>query len=271
MILTAGAAPIFLSKNYIHKDLITLGQYSVTSMQALLKRIVDMDPYAYWQSSGSSDAVMETITMSTVEGNTITLHTDVGLIALLNINLKEFYIRISADYGVSWVGEYSVVDNTLENYILDISAAPKSVNYILIGAHTTIVPNQEKRIGTLVVAGLKKQMLNVPDFPIVRKDIENVKILQMANGSENVTRIKRSEASCSFFAATYKFSYVTYAELVAMRTFRRDNPEFLFYPEPYEKPGEIFHCRFDGPFVEQESAQYKGAGYNLQFSVKEIA
>lgn len=269
--LTAGAAPIFLTNNYCSPDLITAGsKVTASAMEAIADRVVDMDPYAYWQGASADDTVTETLDIPLYVGLAQTVRSDIAFIALLNINLASFNILLSDDNGVSFHTTYTITGNTGANYIKDISAGLKSANLIRIAAIGTIVPNSLKKLGTVVAAGLLLQMTTVPDHPINRSDIENVKVLTMGDGSQNVTYIKRSAASFEFYNAAFQFSLMATTEIDLLRGLRRDNPAFIIYPEPGEFAGEMFYARFNGGFKISPSNEYKGAGYDLRFTVTEI-
>lgn len=271
MNLALGANPIFLTKNYVNRDVVLAGGVlTASSMQALVERVTDMDPYATWNSGGSDDTVTETIDIALYEGITQTLRTDIALLALLNINFKSFTIQLSDDNGGSFHTTYTVTDHAAENYVLDLSAGVKSADFIRITATTTQTANEEKVLGTVVAAGLIRQMTADPVHPMTRAPRQNVRALTMADGSENISYIKRSAASFEFYGATFKFAYVTDAELLAIKAMSREYPTFLFYPEPYEKPGEIFLCRFPTPPKVQNSDYFKGAGYDLTMEVREV-
>jgi hypothetical protein len=271
MNLALGANPIFLTKNYINRDVVLAGGVlTASSMQALAERVVDMDPYATWNSGGSDDTVTETLDIALYEGITQVLRTDIALLALLNINFKSFTIQLSDDNGSSFHTVYTVADHAAPQYVLDLSAGVKSANFIRVTATTTQTANEEKVLGTVVAAGLIRQMTADPVHPMARAPRNNVRVLTMADGSENISYIKRSAASAEFYGGAFKFSYVTDAELTEMKALCREYPTFLFYPEPYEKPGEIYLCRFVAPPRVQNSDYYKGAGYDLSFDVREV-
>lgn len=271
MKLSADANPIFLTENYVKRDVILAGGVlTASSMQALVERVVDMDPFAAWNSGGSDDTTTETIDIALYEGVSQTLRTDIALIALLNINFKSFTIHLSDDAGSSFHTTYTVTDHASANYVLDLSAGVKSANFIRITATTTQMANEEKVLGTVVAAGLIWQMIAAPVHPMIRSGRENVKVVIMADGSQNISFIKRSAASHEFYGARLKFRFVTETELLVLQAIRRNSPTFLFYPEPYEKPGEIFHCRFGGPPQTQNSDHYKGAGHDVSFDVVEV-
>jgi len=221
MILTIGANPIFLTKNYVNRDVVLAGGVlTASSMQALAERVVDMDPYATWNSGGSNDTVTETLDIALYEGITQTLRSDIALIALLNINFKSFTIQLSDDNGSSFHTTYTVANHAAAQYVLDLSSGLKSANFIRVTATTTQTANEEKMLGTVVVAGLLRQMTADPVHPMTRANTANVKAITMADGSQDITYIKRSAASYEFFGMKLKFEYVTDAELLDLRALR---------------------------------------------------
>lgn len=267
----AGAPPIFLTPNFCSPDLISAGsKVTASAMEAIAGRVVDMDPFSYWQGASADDGVTETLDIPLYVGTSQAVRSDIAVLAILNTNLASFNILLSDDGGVNFHTTYAVTGNTAANYFRDITAALKTANLIRIEAVGTIVPNSLKKIGTVVAAGLLLQMTTVPDSPINRSDIENVKVLTMGDGSQNITYIKRSAASFEFYNATFAFSLMTPAEIDLLRALRRDNPAFIIYPEPGEFPGDMFYSRFNGGFKITPSSDYKGAGYDLKFVITEI-
>lgn len=279
MNLTPAAPPIFLKPNYAKDSAgfvfgTSTPKITVTSMQALADRLVDMDPFSTWNSAGSTDSTNpQTIGIPLYVGVTQTLRTDIALIALLNINFKDFTISLSSDGGSTFTDMYAVTNNTLSNYIIDASASVKSADYIKIYVTTTFAstPDVEKFLGTVVMSGLIRQMVAAPMFPISRGVSENVKVLDMGDGSKNITYIKRSAASFEFYNANFNFKMVTDSELTAMRALRRGYPSFIFYPEPGDKTGEMYQSMFiPGSFQSQTSHTCKNLGNDLQFGIQEI-
>lgn len=269
--LTAGAPVIFLSPNYCSPDLIAAGFKVISSeMEAIADRLVDMDPYSIWQGANADDTVKVTIDIPLYVGNTQTVRAEIGILAILNTNLKDFNILLSDDNGANFHTTYAVTGNTSANYVRDLTAATKTANLIRIEGQATIVANQLKKIGTVLAAEVLYQMATVPDHPINRSDIENVKALVMGDGSQDITYIKRSAASFEFYQASFKFSMVTPTEIEILRQLRRENPALVIYPEPGEFAGQMFYVRFNGGFKMAPSNEYKGAGYDVSVMVTEI-
>lgn len=276
MNLITGAPPIFLTPNYLRdsKNTTLSTRITASSMQDIVDRIADMDPYATWNSAGSTDTVNpQILSIALYVNDTQTVRSDIAYIALLNMNFKDFTIALSSDNGTTFTDTYTVTGNTLKDYIIDASAAVKSANFIQIVVTTTFAatPNVEKILGTVVVAGLIRQMVAVPDMPLARGSIENVKVLTMADGSKNITYMKRSAASFEFYTGSFSFSRVTDAEVEALRNLRREYTSFILIPEPGDKTGEMFWCMFTpGSFKTSLTNSIKSYGNDVSFSVQEI-
>jgi hypothetical protein len=274
LVLTPAAPPIFLTTNMLRDSVTVDGvqRITATSMAAIADRIVDMDPYSTWNSSGSaSDTDPQTITIPLYVANEPVVRSNIGMVALLNMNFKTFTVGLY-NAGVLQY-QYSVSNNTSANWIQDTTDYLWSADSVVIYVTATFAatPNVEKFLGTVIVAEVISQMTTPPAGAITRGAIENVRALTMANGSKNVTRIKRSAASHEFYTAGFKFSYMSDTELATLRTVRRNNPAFIIYPEPGDKVGEIYQCMFTpGSFKSQPTSVYKGAGNDVSFDVQEI-
>lgn len=272
MILTSGAAPIFLTKNYVNRDVLDAsvpGIFTASSMQDLAERILQMDPYAYWQGSTADDAVTETFDIELYEGEAQALRL-VGFLALLNINFKGFTVSLSDDGGVSFHTVYTETDHAAAYWRKDLSAGKKNVNFIRIAATTTQTANDYKKLGTVIAADILLQ-LTTPPSTIDPQDVENSTANVMADGSKDVTLIKHSAASFTFYGAAFKHKNVSETEMDDLKQVRRENPVFLFCPEPGDRQMEIYYCRFTGAMKYPYSSAFKGAGRDLSYAVEEIA
>lgn len=270
MNLASGAPPIFLTKNYVNRDVVDgAGVFTVSSMDAIKERILDMDPYAYWQGANADDAVSEVVDIALYDGAAQVVRS-LDFLALLNINFKSFTVELSDDGGTSFHTTYTETDYALSYWVKDLSAAAKDANYIRITANTTQTANSYKKLGTVVAAGLLKQMPEPPSTPIDRNEVETAIALTMSDGSKDISYIRRSDASFTFYQASLNFRYVPAADLRELQELRRENPVFLLYPEPGDKQDEVFYCRFSTPLKIKYSSEYKGAGHDLAFGVEEI-
>ena len=278
MDLTPAAPPIFLKPNYLRESAgVIFGtatpKITITSNAALADRLVDMDPNATWNSTGSSDGNTQTILIPVYVGVTQTIKTDISCIALLNNNFRTFTVELSTDNGATYGTPYSVDNNTLVDYIIDTSASPVSANLVRIVATNTFTSlgSVEKKLGAVVLSGLIYQMLSRPLFPISETPIENVRVLVMADNSKNITYMKRSAASYEFYTGSFKFGHMIETEITAIRSLRRSYPAFIFYPEPGDKKGSMYYSMFSpGSFGRQMSNICKALGNDLAFSIEEI-
>ena len=271
---TPYAYPIFLTKNYFSGDVVNYGAgtFSTTSMGGLGVRLFDMDPFAFGLSNGSAEGTPETIISQLFEGYALAQRV-VGLVALLNINLKAFTVYGSTDGGATWpITIANETINTATNYVVDLSGAPITINAVKVVATNVMNPavSAEKQIGTIVLCGVLGQVQRAPD-KIVRKYFDNQRVVKLPDGSEDITNIKRSPASHELYGCDITFTYLSDADRDMMRSVRRANPNFCLYPEPGERPGDIFYGRFDKDWQDEQTILYKAQGNSTVISFKEIS
>ena len=271
MILTPGAAPIWLTKNYFSADAdLRGGTFSTTSMGGIGKRLYDMDPFAYGLSAGSSEGTHEIIISQLYEGYALAQRV-VGLLALLNTNIANFTVYASTDGGVTWPTTLATVaGNTAVNYVLDLSASPVTMNAIKIDITNTIGAVNEKQVGTVVLCGVLFQPARPPD-KMKRKYRDNQRIVVMADGSKDVTYIKRSPASHEFYGCQMPWSFMSDSDRDALRAVRRANPSCCLYPEPGDRAGDLFYGKFTGDWGDEPTSQWKGAGNSLAVDFEETS
>lgn len=272
MNLTSGAAPIFFTKNYVNRDVLDAkvpGIFTASSMQEIADRILEMDPYSIWQGSTADDTVTEILDIALYEGDAQALR-ELGFLALVNINFKGFTVSLSDDNGVTFHTVYTETAHAAAYWLKDLSAGKKNVNFLRIAATTTQTANDYKMLGTVIAADLLLQ-LTTPPSTIEPQDVENSVINTMADGSKDVTLMKHSATSFTFYGASFRHSNVAETEMDDLKAVRRENPVFLFYPEPGDKQMEIYFCRFNGAIKYPYSSAFKGAGRNLSYAIEEIA
>lgn len=266
--LTPGAPPVFLTKNYFSGDANNYGgTFSAGDNAALGPRVYDMDPFAFWASIDATDGTHQIVSSQLYEGYGLASRV-VGLVALLNINLANFVLSYSTDGGSTWTVLSTVTGNTASTYVLDLSAAPVTMNAFKVDATTTITANQAKQIGTIVLCGVLFQPSASAD-KIKRTYFDNQRIVALADGSEDITYIKRSPASHEFYGCQLSFSFLSDTDIDGIRTVRRANPNCCLYPEPGDRAGDIFYGRFDGNWSDEQATLWKGAGRNTIITFKE--
>ncbi len=267
---TPKAYPVFLTKNYFSADSnLHGGDFYVSSNVNLGPRLYDMDPFAYWVSSGSSEGATEAIRCQLYEGFS-NVSRAVGLFALLNTNLKAFKAYYSTDAGVNWNLIVDVSANAATNYVFDMSAVPTTMNAFLLLATNTIGAVAEKQVGTIVLAGVQLQLARAPDR-IKRRYFDAARVVQLADYSEDITYVKRSPASHEFYGCDIYLTYLSDSDRDALRTIRRTSPNFCLYPEPGSRPGDLFYGRFTNDWEDEETILYKSQGNTTVLSFKEIS
>lgn len=277
--VAASAPPVFLSKNYINRDAEENGGVSQSSdslVNSLLERIWDMDPYSYVETSGSSDGASVTYDFNLYEIGVLTTRS-IDFIALTNFNLKNFKIEYSTNDGGTWTiftgADYQsgTANFSGEDFILSLASPVTGINRLKITAtHTQSGTGAEKKIGDFIAALADYQMTAVP-AKARSSFIENVRDVELGNKNINRVLKKWSAVSYEYFRKTYLFQYVTTSERDTLRRIKRNGDNFLWYPEPGEKKRDIYYAQFEGAWSDDDySLDYKGAGYDLGFTVRQV-
>ncbi len=273
--LTAGAAPIFLSKNYFSKDAnVYGGTFTVTSSSALGPRLYDMDPFAFWLSSGSTDGDSQVLMSQLYEGYAIAQRT-VKFFAMLNTNAKNFVVEYSTDNGSTWTNVVTVTGNTAPNYLYELPAEILLVSAWRVTITTTfaitgLAAGGEKKVGTICVHNVLYQTSQPPE-KLKRIYYSNAKIVVLADYSEDITRTKRSPASHQFYGCELSYANLPDEDRDALRTVDRENPNFCLMPEPGDRLGDLFYGRFVGDWQDEPTDEFKGAGNSVTLSFKETS
>ena len=267
--VAAGAAPIFLSKNYVNLEDAQNSGVAVSS-GTLAHRLYDMDPSIQWSSSGSSDGVTETVTISLYEQGTLTSRS-IDFVALLNHNLQRFIIEYSNDTGSTWTtitgGDYTGSDYSGANIVLVPTAF--TANMIRVTA-TDVQSGSEKLIG-LVVAALSSFQADQAMAAYVPKRTANRKEVILADGSTDYTHLLWSDNSFELYGASMKWLLAGSTLRTNLRTLATQQAPFIVYPEPGELPQEIHLCIMaSGGYSEEYASSYKTAGWNIGIDISEV-
>lgn len=271
--LLAGAPPAFLSKNYANKDVVKYGGFLQASTgQAFAYRLLDMDPYSYWTSAGSTDAITETIDGQIYEGAGQAAR-DVDFVGLLNTNVKNFKIEYSTDNGATFTpftgaNHMAGPGIATEDFLVSLAAPVVGVNRWKVSA-LTVQSGTEKIIGTLVL-GLGSFQLSKPFESYSKRAREQVRTIELGDGTLDTTYIKRSAASYEYYEASGMVTNLPQAELRQVEALKRSGAPFLFVPEPGDVQRDVFLSLFSGVLPRSYSALFKGSGYDVAFSVREI-
>ena len=271
--LTTEANPIFASKNYLNQDAIDYGTFTADEMSALLPRVIDGDPFSYWQGSTSSDLTTVVLTFSLNEGSAVVSRT-IDLIVLQNINWKNFTGQWSPD-GINWttITTLNYASGTADNAETDLIVNPSDITstakYIRFNVTKTIVADSKKKCGGIIIcAGVLQLAGGFEDYDI--KYRESVRELELGDRTISREYVMRSAASYDFWGAGFTASIVTEAELLLLRQIKRAGNPFVFIPEPGENPRDAYLCHFDGAWVHKYENPVRSIGYSIKIKVKEV-
>lgn len=268
-----GAPPAFLSKNYVNSDAKNNGgTFTATTNQGQIERVYDGDPYSYWEDANGVDGESQVITIDLYEAAAAASRS-IDLVALLNVNLKNFKVEyFNGTWNIFTGADYQsgVANFSAEDLIISLASPVTGVTQLRITMTHTQTANQKKKVGEIVAALADYQMAR--PFDRYDKDFEEMRrIVRLGNGSEDVVRTKRSAVSYEWYRASVFFSLVSETERDVLRRIKREGKHFLWYPEPGERKRDIFYCRFEGAWKDRYSSPFKGAGFDVGFTVREVA
>lgn len=273
MILTSEALPIFASRNWLNQDTIDYGTYTVDEMQALLSRVLDGDRFSYWSGSTTDDLV--TITMQfTFQDRSALMRRTFDLVVLQNINWKNFLVEYrNPDTGV-WATvtgldyQSGVANNAAADLIVNIPAGLEA-DAIRIFITKTIVADQAKKCGGIIFCQSAVQV-GVSFLNYKPKYRESVRELELGDKTISREYVRWSGASYDFYGAQFDVDFSTQAELDALRTIKRDGYNFIFIPEPGQRPDEVYLVCFDGVWGHGYESPSRTAGYAIPMKVKAV-
>jgi len=271
--ITGDASPIFASKNYLTQDAVDSGTFTAEEMPALIKRVIDGDPFSYWQGTTAVDTDEVIVGPFSFNQGTSLISRTPDLVILQNINWKNFVGEYSTD-GATWSTitgmNYAsgVADNSLTDLIVNVTAG-FTAKYVRFRATHTISANQKKKVGGIIVcAGVVQPAGGFMDYKVrFRESLREVEL-----GDKSVSReyIFRSAASYEFWGASFKLVIATAAELALLRQIKREGDPFVFIPEPADRKQDAFLCHFDGPWGHAYENPVRSIGYEIPMKVEEV-
>lgn len=267
--LTALAPSIFLSKNYLNRHAYNGGQLSVSSGDSFKHRLFDMDPASYWTSLGSDDVTNETIEFQLWQAGGQTMR-EVDFIGVFNHNIKKMKIETSDDNGITWTTRYDL-DNITETDTRVNTASLYDADRVRFTLYTTQTADQEKQIGDIVIAAATFQASLPPT--VYNRKAPRVSHKTASLGDDSIRRayVFRSDASYHFYETTMGFALVPESERQDFRAVLLGRNEFLWYPEPGDRTGDIFLCQAaPGTYQDNYQSNNKNSGYMIAFDLEEL-
>ena len=275
--LTATARPIFASRSRVNTDSKDFGTLSADSMQALVRRLVDGDPLSIYHSAIADDSETVTITASFHVRGLLTSQT-FDLVALQNINLKNFLLQFSDDGGDTYNTvpgfdfRVGVADNAETDIIKEtLSGSPLSpitANFMRLSMFRTIGLEDLKRIGGIYMCQSTLQTLR--GMRNYDKRFRQTKTTHRAgDGSISEDQIKRSATSYEHYGASVRFAPLPRSERDTVREIKRVGDQFTWIPEAFDVPRDVFTVRMPGAWRDRYVSRAKVAGYELKFNLEE--
>lgn len=273
-----GANPAFLTHNYLNRHAKNASDLTVTTGDTLKHRLYDMDPLSRWQSAESDDLTTETIEFGLWAAGGRMSH-DVEYVAVMNHNVLSMTIELSNDNGGAWTEVFSSTAIDEANTRVPLVSTP--ADRVRVSLLTTQTADEEKKVGDIVVAGASFQ-----PGPLFKYDPEPYKIqtktAKMADGSLRGLLSGRTDAGGSLWAArcSWVMDPADYSDRdafdAAMATFRDyglSARQFLFMPEPGDRPDQVYLCRVrPGTYVDPYLRLSEGRGGMLavQMVIEEV-
>lgn len=295
-----GAAPIFFGGPLVNSWADAAGQivafnnspggFTLSSMQALVHRIYQMDPTAYWQGdpSGASDTVDERITMGLYAGSLLT-GVPLDSLIILNNNLNNFLVEYCTDYvaGVggaagtgTWQTLVNVTGNKSADYYFFNGSQIASVNGLRLTMHTTLNSdgatgaNAAKKLGNFIPLCSQFQM-SVPPSKIVPTIRSSRVAVEMADKTFDTTFFGWSDNPFTplidvefLFEHLNVYSATDKASLDALML---SGQSFVVATEPGDVPRNVYLCIFElASYVPVYQQQWKGGGYKAPFKLLQV-
>jgi len=185
----------------------------VSSGSSLRNRMRDRRYATQWSSTGSDDMTTETIEID------FGVAVNVDFIQLLNFNWKAFTIKYDvASTPTDFSTPIAETNNTEVNSLIFDSFTPISTQKIYIEIDSTVVADQEKVIGELLISEILGELIG---FPTIKPTVSRNKIVKnMLRGKK---RIVDSDTTIG-----YSLGFKTYPNTADMQLmeslFIRRNP-----------------------------------------------
>ena len=269
--ITSDAPPIFLTRNFLN----SFASVTVSKGDFSKARAFDFTRTSKWISLGSSVSESETYQAALKEGTAEAIRS-VNFIALLGINLRRFIIETRPTAAGAFVtvpgGDQTGADFTASDLVLPLASNIDVESIKVTATETQAGTGNDKEIGDIIVATLQFQPIRGM-FNYRRRYIDNVKTIELADGTKDYTYLYHTDDSFEFFMASISFRAITLAQRDLFLALRRNRNSFIFYPFPGNTVGDIFPCRIVPDSYEEEPLT-KGirakSGFEIEFEIEEI-
>ena len=186
-------------------------------------------------------------------------------IILTNNNLREFDVEYWD--GSTWVLMVEVTENDDPN--LMIKFTQKLTSRMRIIMYTTMLPNERKRIGNLIIARNRINIsTNYSLYEISNR--EKFQSLTLGDGSEHHSYNRFTEMRTSKYGCRVSFDYLTELDYNNLLGLKNEAESFLWYPESDFKSDEIFLVNWVNTFQARYTMKSKLNGWTISMELKEV-
>lgn len=253
-----------LTKNFID------GYTSIVSSHGgTLTNLYNSDNDAYWTNDDQHNfSHWDTVEMTldfTFKVGIVETEFKTDSVILVNNNLRDFDLYYWN--AGTWAHFLSVTENEDKNLYLNFGA--HTTSRIRLVMKTTMLPNERKRIGQLIIArGRMNLGRNYSVYDVSNR--EKVSSMTLGDGSEHraVTRFTQYRTQKYGCRATFDYlSLFDYQNLIALKN---EGEPFLWYPESDFKPDEIYLVSWVNPFASSYTMQNKATGWSVTMELREV-
>jgi hypothetical protein len=266
----------FFYKNYADIDNASC-LVSCSTGSALRGSLRDRKTYTRWESSGSSDATTETITVDFGASHAI------NRLILVKNNFKAF--SVTYWNGSAWTDFSTVVTKEGSQAKVEETTNAKTTNYyeftevttdkIKITVTTTQTANAEKYVGEVIAT---KEIGTMTGYPNQSQTFEKIQVKKETLGGKPKFSILDES-----YSTTLDFSnYPTTEDHALIQTLWEGNEEFLIYPcggntaqFRFPRKGtrleDVFLVWFDSDFSPNFTSNVYSLGMNYQIKLVEVA
>lgn len=172
--------------------------------------------------------------------------------------------------SISGVKTYEITE-PITNRRHTMMKFPKMNSYRLaVGFTNTNPTDQLKSLGELILFN-ENTITLARDFTSYEERWREVaKEISLSNGGIHRVVTTSSAGKNLRYEAVAKFNFMTESEVESWKALKESGNTFLFMPESETAPQNIYRCHFTGPWNVKSTSNYKGAGYTISVTLKEV-
>jgi len=265
--LTSVGGPVWLSRSRVSAESRDHGTFQASSMQGVLERIVDGDPFSRWNSA--DDLSTETIEVSFQLRESKTSYA-IDFIALQNFNglrWKMEYKAGAGSYATIPETDYSGSDWDGDDFASEISEI--TADMLKLTITSSQAGSTSKHLGGFYACSQTLQLSQGGFRTYDRNYRDRTRRIELGDGGVSLERIKRSAISHEHWGLKGVITLASQTERDTLRQIKREGDPFSFMPEPFNDQREIYTCEWFSQWRDSYVSKYSGGGYNIPFDIRE--